>query len=244
MEKVKISMITGRGGPSLTGPKKLPLAEVIETAIEKERSRFSAELHDGVGSILVAMKLYLDSLESCVLPGSGKKIEVIRKLLEQAKTEIRNFSHNLSAKVIRAKGLIQSLRDLADCLNQTERVKANFCLPEKMKILSAEKELAIFRIIQEQITNSMKHGCAGEINIEVRTLAAFIEVEYRDNGNGFDLNQPGKNKNGLNNIIERAESHKGKIQIQSRPGSGYWSLLTVPFRGTETRNSEKYSIAS
>ncbi|MDX2045192.1 MAG: PAS domain S-box protein [Chitinophagaceae bacterium] len=208
--------------------RKKDIIQAIINAQEKERREISYELHDNINQILAACKLYLE------VAGTNPVLtpEYLKKAMENVEQvigEVRKISHELNPSSLQHLGLLAAVRDISERLN----------IPGKMavKLLSAEPfneekvpylmKLAVFRIIQEQLNNILKHSGATEIIIELICYEKSLHVKLGDNGVGFDTNEAGKGI-GLNNIYNRVEFYKGKLELISSPGKGCTLEIEMP----------------
>ena len=183
---------------------------------EEERSRIANELHDSVNHNLLTLKNNLSS---------GKIINVSD--LSEVIEEVRNISRNLHPAVLETIGLEASIENL--CERLTEIGLFTTCEIEYHQKLSKNKELQLYRIIQEALNNTLKHGKANAAKVILTSNEAHLQLEVKDNGNGFDVSQQLKNPKsfGLQSIIQRAKAIAAKININSSD-KGTVILLKIP----------------
>ena len=202
------------------------ITRAIIQAQEKERNRIGQELHDNVNQILVGTKLYLELARKDDL----KVKELIKYsigLIQSSINEIRLLStKNVTPlKDINLKELLQML---VDGLNKSSGIKAELVYEATGQAMDDDLKLNIYRIIQEQINNIVKHSCAGNATILVTPDESDIQIIITDDGKGFDLNRKRKGV-GISNIINRVESFNGKVQIESSAGNGCKVQVLLPF---------------
>jgi PAS domain S-box-containing protein len=204
---------------------KMVTREVLN-AEERERNKIGQELHDNVNQILASVKLFLSMAKESGAAGSSELLSRAEKLLNNAIEEIRELSENQVAppKKDNLKELIQSL---VDKLDYSTSVKTKFVYDVKDDIIDDDLKLNIYRIMQEQINNILKHADASQIHILVGTENKFLHVSVADNGKGFD---PGKRRKGIgiSNMINRVESFNGKLKIESSTGNGCKLAIKIP----------------
>jgi two-component system sensor histidine kinase UhpB len=196
------------------------IAEATIKGQENERQQLGIELHDNITQILATARLYLES----AIGGQDQQARITksRELISMATVELRKLSHTLLPPSLHEFGLKQALHELTDTIAHT-----GILMFDKKwetfdeQLLHKDQQLTIYRIVQEQLNNIIKHAGASSVCISLTLVSndSGIELIIRDNGKGFD---PGKKRNGvgLRNIISRAELYYGHVSIQSRPGHG------------------------
>lgn len=195
----------------------LIMKQVIQ-AQERERTIIGGELHDNVCQILSGIKIYL----SLVIKDNERAKEFLPKsmdFLDMAILEIRNLSHTLSAPTLGKKSLVVSVNDLVTDISASSGIQIHFNYNAGAEEISIEQKLAIFRIVQEQVTNIVKHAAATEASISLLKENNFTKLTIKDNGKGFD---PGEHNKGigLNNIEARVKAFSGSFTIVSAAGKG------------------------
>lgn len=201
--------------------KKITLA--ILQGQEKERNYIGRELHDNVNQILAGTKLFLSS--------SAKKNEVVKdavqypiELLSSAIEEIRSLCRNLVSPLKNinleelAKGLLNNCR---------QNIKSSFSYSVPAKLLADELKLNIYRILQELISNTLKYAAATSLKISIKVHQHLLTVIVTDDGQGFDVNTK-RTGIGISNLINRVESFNGQLKIDSSPGNGCSTTITIP----------------
>ncbi|MBN9385763.1 MAG: PAS domain S-box protein [Chitinophagaceae bacterium] len=197
-------------------------------AQEREREEIGRELHDNVNQILTTARLYLD----CIHEAPTGKESIIRRsseIITTAIEEIRKLSRSMTQSFHKEVGLKLSIEDLLENIRQLPegiQVGFDFFLPGE-PALDDKLKVTIFRIVQEQLNNVLKHAGATTVDVSVREDGPMITLCISDNGRGFD---PWKKREGIgiNNIINRAEISNGQVTIASAPGKG--CVLSVDFR--------------
>jgi PAS domain S-box-containing protein len=206
------------------------VAQAMVDAQEKERAEIGKELHDNINQILSTTKLYLELAKS----DNKERLNLINRSagnIHNAIREIRNISRSLVPASIGDLGLIDSLTDLVESLQLTRAIQAEFHpmgnFDEK---LSDKTKLMLFRIIQEQVNNVLKHSGARHLVIELilEETENRIELNITDDGKGFNPEKVRKKGLGLSNIRSRADLFGGKVTIQSAPGRGCKLKVQVP----------------
>jgi PAS domain S-box-containing protein len=212
------------------------LNRVIETE-ERERMNFSQELHDGLGPLLSAIKMYVQWLEK---PNANLEpaeiLNDIEKLLDESSRTVRDISFKLSPHVLKNYGLVEAIKAYADKLKATQNI--DFVLEESQfkTRFNETVEAIVYRAINECITNSVKYANASRIVISLNLKNDVLEINYSDNGKGFDVEQTlGSHKGiGILNMQSRMKSINGQMYISSRIGHG----TSINFKIEDPYNSK------
>ena len=200
----------------------------IITSEEKERSRISQDLHDGLGPLLSATRLYLNSME--VPPGNAKfetiKAELI-SLTDLSIGSVREISGNLGSRALQTSGLKSALTGFAAKIADSLQMEISIQIPDGLQFLE-NAEVSIYRVLTELINNSVKYAEASRLEIKIRLNAGEMEINFTDNGKGFDFRQVlDKQKGmGLFNVHSRITSLGGNIYYQTSPGNGVEVKIT------------------
>ena len=178
---------------------------------ERERVRFSKELHDGIGPILSTIKLYLQWLSDT---DNQEHIEIIKKKINESINEatksIKEVSHNLSPHVLTNYGLIEALNIFVNRINESG--KLNITLKHNLKgRLNKDLEIMFYRVCTELINNTIKHAEATNAKLKFKQEGDVIHFNYSDNGIGLtkDIQESPDPGIGLYNIINRVKSVGG-----------------------------------
>lgn len=190
----------------------------ILIAQEQEREHIGHELHDNVNQILTTVKLYLET---------ARQKEALQKnlidrsviYLQQCINEIRHLSHRLSAPTLGTQSLVDSLQDLIESVSSIADFDIHLCVEKYKQPVSKELSLAIYRIVQEQLNNIIKHSGASKVTILLLQTEGETELRIEDNGKGFDP-LVRSNGIGLNNIASRVKAFSGRLSVDSGPGRG------------------------
>jgi signal transduction histidine kinase len=200
---------------------------------EKERQRLASDLHDSVGATLSAARLQFEHL--CKYKGSGtlknedELYTKTGKLLEQVYQEIRSMAHLKNSGVIATKGLLPAIQKLARNASTPGGLQIevdDFGLSVKIE---NSLEISIFRVIQELITNIIKHAQATEATISITQHEDSLSIIVEDNGLGFDVKKSiDKDGMGLSSIEKRIEHLEGSMEVDSNLGKGTNILIDIP----------------
>jgi signal transduction histidine kinase len=202
------------------------ITRAILNAQEKERNHIGQELHDNISQILASSKLFL-----CAAGDENEAVKELVKypmeLIDSSIHEIRRLSsrHVTPIKDVDLQELVQSL---LDSLRENTSINTTFQYDVDNRELSDDLKLNIYRIIQEQINNIVKHAAPGEVDISVQAEENGLHIEIKDDGQGFDINKKRKGI-GISNMMNRIESFNGQMLIDSSPGKGCSVHIDIPY---------------
>ena len=199
--------------------KQQQITEVVLGAQERERFELGQELHDNINQILATSKLYLD----VAIEERAPRLELLvksRNNISMAIEEIRRLSKELITPSLNDLGLVQSIQELIRSIQMVKKMKIRLAISGvEESALQPEQKINVYRIIQEQLNNILKHAQASTVMIELNKEEEQIRLLVADDGKGFDprLRRDGV---GISNIISRAELYNGRVEIDSAPGKG------------------------
>jgi len=204
------------------------LTRAILQAVELERNKLGMELHDNINQILSSVNLrlsyYLDEPEN-----NRAILDYCRQGLETAIREMRNLSHRMVMPSLSKKSLRSELALLVEHYTHALPIKLELRKVNERRIPPQIKE-ALYRIIQEQLSNIHKHAKASQVQVRLSADTGWVALLIIDNGVGFDPKMKRKGI-GISNIYHRAESFDGKAEIFSRPGAGCTLAVKIPLVG-------------
>jgi signal transduction histidine kinase len=226
---VKDKIIAQQRIRQLEEEKKLLAAKSLVEGQEEERKRIARELHDGLGVLLSTTRMQFSSIGD-TSPESRPVIEKAAKLLEQASSDVRKISHNMMPGLLTKLGLYEAVADLFEKLSETEGISVHADIPEEADRLAENKEIMVYRIIQELVNNTLKHAHARNLKIRIQPLADRLEIYYSDDGKGFNLAEMLESKSiGLTSIQSRTNFLNGQVQFHSKPGEGAEYIFLIPY---------------
>lgn len=217
--------------------KQQQITEAVITAQEKERTEIGKELHDNVNQLLSASRLYIDAA------GTDSKntaflLSQASSFIKNAIEEIRTLSKVLHSPLISEWGLAESINNLAEEISAVNEIEIDVDMADLQEdVLNENFKLTLYRMVQEQLTNILKHAKASEAYIGIKSDQYYITLQIKDNGIGFDTEKKRKGI-GISNIFSRANMYNGKVQLRSSPGNG--SSLTVQFSIKEVSIHNEY----
>jgi signal transduction histidine kinase len=197
---------------------------------EKERREIGKELHDNIGQMLTTTKLYLDLAKTTADDATIEMVSLALKSISDVINEIRSISHALVPPTLGDLGIIESIEELINSIGHVQLLQIDFDYFDFNEDRVPEnQQLMLFRIIQEQLNNVVKHADASRVQIIIKNNRGELRLEIKDDGKGFDK-ALGRKGLGLMNIKNRAELFSGKMEIQSAPGKGCSLKVVIPAR--------------
>lgn len=206
------------------------LAETIVRVQEQERTYLSHELHDNVIQIMISARLHLDGLRPKTDDERAMKSRASALILS-AIEESRRLSRKLAASQLKSSGLLTAIAQLLNDLRNTGRfnIKFNSSLEIDAEYhLSEEKKIALYRIVQEELSNIVRHSRARNIRVNVMQNNSGVILYTFDDGVGFDLQKASMGM-GLTSIQTRTYSFKGMVDIVTSPGKGCSVTVLMPY---------------
>ena len=198
---------------------------------EKERERLALDLHDSVGATLSAAKMQFQYLaQNNNITKSQDFITKISTLLEDAYVQVRSMAHLKNSGVMAKNGLLPAIENLSHNASGTNGLNINVRSHGLESRLENSIELTIFRIVQELITNIIKHAEATSATIYLTNYKNTINIMIEDNGKGFQPNVVAtKNKGmGISSIDKRVANLNGTMTIESEPNKGTSIIIDIP----------------
>lgn len=204
---------------------------VIE-AEENERRRIAQDLHDGVGQLLSAAKLNLSSLGSKLGPASLDQQDALKTaldLVDDSVKEVRTVSHNMMPNTLIKLGLASAVREFIGKLGNVPSLKIDLEIVGLDSRLEPQVETVLYRVIQELVSNILKHAKASHISMQLVRHDTEISLMIEDNGVGFDASRLQQFEGiGLKGILSRVEFLGGSVHFDSAPGRGTTAIVEVP----------------
>ena len=203
------------------------LTAVLRTE-EKARSRFSKELHDGLGPLLSSAKMSLTALSREERNAEQREIiDNTTYVIEEAIRSLREISNNLSPHVLNDFGLARGVQNFIDKSVAMHDVKIRFTTNLRSERYDTDVEVILYRVICELINNSLKHSGCTAINLSLSQNGPELTLDYSDNGRGFNPQAMMDCGMGLSNISSRINSLGGSCSITSSKGKGMQAAIRV-----------------
>lgn len=212
---------------SVTGLQKL------NETLEEEIKRIAHAVHDEAGQLLVAVHLAVADISRTLPDSQRDKLARIEELLNQVESQLRRYSHELRPTVLDDLGWIPAIRFLADAVSNRAGLPIRVSAHADDR-LPSPVEIALYRIVQEALTNVTRHAKAKRVSIRVRREGSALCCSIEDDGTGFDVRAIQSNRQnhglGLLGIRERLAAIGGSLQIDSSPGRGTSLLIKIPVK--------------
>lgn len=198
---------------------------------EIERERIAKELHDSLGGLLSTIKLQFDNSKFNLDNNFNyTAFHRAHELLDTAVEEVRTISRNLQPGSLKKLGLVAAIKDLINRFESLQSPEIYFQYYEVPQIMDKMVSLTVYRILQELLTNSLKHANAKEILIQLNTEDDELVIQYEDDGIGFDQSNIYKKGMGLENIKSRINYLHGSLSLDSNHNEGLSVLIRVKYK--------------
>lgn len=195
---------------------------------EAERLRIARGLHDEVGQVLTGVLLQLDSLSDADLDSRRRRTEEARQAIRHALEEVRRIAHELRPELLEHLGLVAALTELARRFADQSRLTIEHRFGGDLPRLSAESELAVYRVAQESLTNVARHARASRVELTLEPGAESVVLRITDNGHGMTEPPSPSGTGGLRGMREHAVLVGGALAVKPGPDGGVEIRLEVP----------------
>lgn len=194
---------------------------------EKERQRIANDLHDDLGGLMATVKLHFNALKD---KDSPELFDKTNSLIEEAYQKVRTVAHAKNSGVIAKQGLLKAVENMAEKITASNKLYIEVLDHGLDNRLENSLELTLFRIIQELITNVIKHAEATEATIHLTNHEDSINIMVEDNGKGFNPSQITKTNKGMgiSSIDKRIEHLEGYLTIESEENKGTTVIIDIP----------------
>lgn len=209
--------------------------EILQVQLEIQNQtlqHISGELHDNIGQLLTLVRLKLNMLEveETITPN---QIEEVNEVVERTIIELRGLSKSLDGDFVKNFGLVESLRHALERISSTGKYQTDIFIEGEAYRLEGQKEIVLFRVVQEILSNILKHAKAKYIKVSLLFTSTHFSLTVQDDGKGFDyeavlgreMSQSGA---GLRNIQRRTEMLGGTCKIETEIGKGSKIHLYLP----------------
>ncbi|MBE1554970.1 sensor histidine kinase [Sporosarcina limicola] len=207
----------------------------IIQAQEEERKRLSRDIHDGPAQMMANVLIRSGLIEKTyVEKGSEAAFSELKDLKDMVRTalyEVRRIIYDLRPMALDDLGLIPTLKKYLSTIEEYEKgTTIHFWDTGNERRFRSDLEVSIFRLVQEAVTNALKHGKAKDIWVKIEWLRDIMNISIKDSGQGFDKNEVKDKSFGIIGMKERIELLKGNVTINSMPGSGTSILFQIPLQ--------------
>ena len=207
---------------------------LLQTRLEIQEETFrniSQEIHDNIGQSLSFVKLNLNTIDDASTV-TKEKITESKNLLTKTIADLRDIARSLNPDFISELGLYGAIQQQLQLLEKTGEYKTAFTVNGEAYKSDQQRELVVFRIVQELLNNTVKHAAANEVSITMDYQTDQLIITVHDNGKGFDTAamQSVQNNNGLGlrNMLSRMTLIKGFITINSKLFEGTTAVIELP----------------
>lgn len=207
--------------------------DLLKSQIEIQENTFqhiSREIHDNINLSLTLAKLHLNTLDFNNITNAknlaNNSVDLITKSIE----DLQNLSRTLNSDIIKTQGLINALEMELKKIQASGQFDVSTEVTGEPVFMDAEKELIIFRIVQEALNNIIKHSEASYVFLHMHYSERQFELIIKDDGIGFEYPPPKSTlSSGLSNIMARVKVLNGKSEINSQPGNGTSLKISIPY---------------
>lgn len=203
---------------------------LLQSQLEIQEQTFehiSQEIHDNIGQKLTLAKLHLNTLDFSARDGLEQQVNNSVRIIGEAISDLSDISRSMSPEIILNNGFVKALEYEVNQLNKPGIYNIRLSVTGEPVFMEAQKELLLFRIVQESLNNIVKHANASNINIILHFTDHALKLEVTDNGKGFNPEQH-QQGNGLGNIAKRASLLNGHYGVRSCPGEGTSITIKIP----------------
>lgn len=202
----------------------------IQRLQDEERRNIARELHDSVGQLLAGISMNLGALQnsaSNLSPALSKMLDDSSIMVAQVTKEIRTISHLLHPPLLGVAGLCSAIRWYVDGFSERSQIRVELDIPEDSGPLSSEAEIALFRVVQECLTNVYRHSGCDYCAIKLERNQEWLRLEIRDSGKGISAPANARSGVGIRGMKERVRHLGGNLEVISN-GSGTAVVARVP----------------
>lgn len=205
---------------------------LISAQLEIQEQTFqniSREIHDNISLSLTLAKLQLNTFDWNEKEKSSGKLESSIQLLGKSIAQLSDISKSLNADIIIQQGLLKALEEETDRIRQADQFELRYEVKGSPVFMDSNKELIIFRIIQEAFNNVIKHARATAVQLQLDFCPEQLQILIADNGKGFSpAHHQNRGNAGLKNMETRVNILKGEMQVFSSPETGTNLIFTIP----------------
>ena len=204
---------------------------------EEERRRLSRELHDETAQVFSAVKMELGVLRDSAQAGDAARLDQVLALIDTGIRSIRSVTNDLRPSLLDDLGLLPALRSLVADFSERSGIRAGLAVPSSLPPLSREAELALFRALQEALSNVLRHANARTVDIGISINPAGVLLQVSDDGRGLPAGVAPESLElqghmGLAGMRERITALGGTVRLRAGAGSGALLEVLVPAPGS------------
>ncbi|MEP6677294.1 MAG: ATP-binding protein [Ferruginibacter sp.] len=198
---------------------------------ENTLQHISREIHDNIGLSLTLAKLNLNTFDIREKNKALEKIDLCIELLTNSIHDLASLGKSFNAGYIAENGLIKAVQNELDNIKRTGTIASRLSITGNPLFMDSQKELLLFRIVQEALNNIIKHSAAKTLNIVLHYTSSHIQVKVSDDGKGLpDEKCPAKKMgSGLSNMQQRAKMVNGECEIKNNSSAGTTVFINIPY---------------
>lgn len=212
------------------------LSAALQSIREEEKTRIARELHDELGQMLTALKMEAAAIASDLSPQQTdlmKRAQGMKQMIDQTVASVRRISADMRPMMLDNLGLAPTLEWLTNDIASRAGLAIELAMPEGDLGASGDAATAIFRIVQEALTNVVRHAQASKVKVDIARTGGDVRVRVSDDGCGLsEVDQRKARSFGLLGMRERAYVLGGGFSIRGKPGKGTTVEATIPAFGT------------
>jgi signal transduction histidine kinase len=197
---------------------------------EREQRRIAADLHDGLGSALTAIRIMVNNaIHYFQRKGQQEPVETllnVQQQLDKAVNDVQNIAHNLIPKDFEQHQFTGAIKNYLDRISTNSLINVEYSIDEQLNDLDKQRQVTLFRIFNELLNNCLKHAGCRNITVQLTAFDNIIQLMMEDDGHGFDVTREYHGM-GLKNIRSRVNSLSGSIHIDSSQG-GTTFIIEIP----------------
>lgn len=206
----------------------------IIAAQEEERKRLSREIHDGpaqmMANVLMRSGLIEKTFREKGIDAAINELNDLKRTVRNALSEVRRIIYDLRPMALDDLGIVPTLKKyLSTVMDYNDGVYIHFLSSGQERRISSGHEVAIFRLVQECVNNSLKHGNPKEINVKIEWARNDINIVVKDDGEGFDTENVKEHSFGIIGMKERIDLLEGKMELHSGIGKGTIVIFKIPY---------------
>lgn len=204
------------------------LSAVISTE-EKQRKSFSKELHDGLGPLLSSAKLTISAIDKKnINTQNSELINKVETMVDSAILTTKEISNQLTPHMLERYGLQKAIETFIHNTTANENIEIKISSNIKKQRYKHNIEVILYRICCELINNTLKYASANRMDIQLTEQDGELELSYKDDGKGCEIESDETSGMGLINIKSRVKSLNGSIELDSFPGKGFSAQIKLP----------------
>lgn len=211
--------------------------EILQARLEAQEQTLQAlsqELHDNLGQQLALVRLHISTLDMAGCLPCRQRLQSCKAVLDQAIADLRHLSRLLDSRHVDHRSLPDLLQDLLDSIQRSGALSATFRLQGQERDIPAESRLLVFRMVQEALSNSMRHAAATSLQVSLTYLHDRLLLQVSDDGKGIECSElpshaGGPRGSGLANMHYRAGLIGARLQIRRREPQGTLVSIELPY---------------